>query len=149
MSVQILNDELEERILQIARREQRSPTEVIDAALRLYEQHPQKRPGVQALLSLAGQGVSGEDEVSEREEEIVAVGFPAPSNGRSTGEMNGVSGPPDEADEASDMTCLLSIAGIGRSGQSNVGTDADAILAAEIDPKRGWSLRRDDGESSD
>ena len=36
MSLQILNEELEARILQIAREERRPPTEVVAEALHLY-----------------------------------------------------------------------------------------------------------------
>jgi predicted transcriptional regulator len=57
-------------------------------------------------------------------------------------------GSEEGADDAPPMTFLLSVAGIGRSGQSNVATDAEEILAAEIDPKRGWSLRRDNDEGA-
>jgi predicted transcriptional regulator len=71
MTLVISDDKLTERILQIAQREQRSPTEVLDAALHLYEQRPLKISGVQALLAIAGQGMSDENDVSERDEEIL------------------------------------------------------------------------------
>jgi len=39
---------------------------------------------------------------------------------------------------------LLSIAGLGTSGQADVSERAEDILAAEIDPQQGWSSGRGD-----
>ena len=50
--------------------------------------------------------------------------------------------------EAPDITFLLSVAGLGRSGQRNTARNMEEILAAEIDPKRGLTLRRDNDQGS-
>jgi hypothetical protein len=50
--------------------------------------------------------------------------------------------------EAPDITFLLSVAGLGRSGQRNTARNVEEILAAEIDPKRGLTLRRDNDQGS-
>jgi hypothetical protein len=42
---------------------------------------------------------------------------------------------------------LLSIAGIGKSGQRDVASRAEEILASEIDPQRGWSLNKSEMSS--
>lgn len=39
---------------------------------------------------------------------------------------------------------LLAIAGIGRSGQGDIASRAEEILASEIDSQRGWSLNEDE-----
>jgi len=44
---------------------------------------------------------------------------------------------------SSGSTFLLSIAGLGTSDEDDVSERDEEILADEIDPIRGWSLRRD------
>jgi hypothetical protein len=48
--------------------------------------------------------------------------------------------------EAPDITFLLSVGGLGSSGQRNIARNVEEILAAEIDPKRGLTLRRDNDQ---
>jgi predicted transcriptional regulator len=38
---------------------------------------------------------------------------------------------------------LLALAGLGESGETDISEHDEEILAAEIDPTRGWSLRDD------
>ena len=40
--------------------------------------------------------------------------------------------------------CLLSIAGIGHSGESDISERDEEILAQEIDPIQGWGVRVDE-----
>ncbi len=42
---------------------------------------------------------------------------------------------------------LLAVAGMGRSGQTDVADRAEEILKTEIDPKRGWSLKKDESSA--
>ncbi|GEM_PF-1362427 len=50
----------------------------------------------------------------------------------------------EERSEATDtLPFLLTIAGLGSSGQGDVAEHDEEILAAEIDPRRGWGLERD------
>ena len=50
----------------------------------------------------------------------------------------------EERLEATDTSpFLLAIAGLGSSGQGDVAEHDEEILAAEIDPRRGWGLERD------
>jgi antitoxin (DNA-binding transcriptional repressor) of toxin-antitoxin stability system len=50
----------------------------------------------------------------------------------------------EERLEATDTSpFLLAIAGLGNSGQGDVAEHDEEILAAEIDPHRGWGLERD------
>jgi antitoxin (DNA-binding transcriptional repressor) of toxin-antitoxin stability system len=50
----------------------------------------------------------------------------------------------EERSEATDTApFLLTIAGLGSSGQGDVAEHDEDILAAEIDPRRGWGLERD------
>jgi hypothetical protein len=42
---------------------------------------------------------------------------------------------------------LLSIAGLGKSGQHDTASRAEEILATEIDPHSGWSLHQDARDS--
>jgi len=73
MSIHIIDQELVQQIEQIAAAEQRTPEQIIGDALRLYTSQTQKVSGVSFLLSIAGQGRSGESDVSERDEEILAA----------------------------------------------------------------------------
>jgi predicted transcriptional regulator len=73
MNIQIVDQDLVQQIEQIAATEQRSPEQIVAEALRLYATQKQKVSGVSFLLSIAGQGRSGERDVSERDEEILAA----------------------------------------------------------------------------
>ncbi len=73
MNIQIVDQDLVEQIEQIAAIEQRTPEQIVADALRLYTFQAPKVPGVEFLLSIAGQGHSGETDISERDEEILAV----------------------------------------------------------------------------
>lgn len=48
----------------------------------------------------------------------------------------------EQKPEAPKANFLLSIAGLGTSGETNVSDRGEAILASEIDPIHGWSLHR-------
>jgi hypothetical protein len=87
MVLQIRDQSLIQQIEQIAGVEQRTPEQIVAEAVRLYAAQPKKVSGVSFLLAIAGQGASGESDVSER---------------------------------------------------------AEAILVAEIDPVRGWTVKRED-----
>jgi len=86
MSIQILDEKLVQQIERLAQQERRQQVEVIARALHLYE---------------------------ERTETTYSSSF------------------------------LLAIAGLGSSGQGDVAEHDEEILAAEIDPRRGWGLERD------
>jgi predicted transcriptional regulator len=73
MALQISDQRLINRIDRLARLERRSPEEIVSAALDAYLHRPGKTPGVDFLLSIAGQGQSSETEVSARDEEILAA----------------------------------------------------------------------------
>ncbi|HFD40774.1 MAG TPA: hypothetical protein ENJ31_13105 [Anaerolineae bacterium] len=73
MSMQILDRTLEEQIRDVARREQIQPVEVIARAVRLYQQQARSQRPSAFLLSIAGLGASGEGDVAERDEEILAA----------------------------------------------------------------------------
>jgi len=69
----VLNPEILHRIEQLAEQEKRTPSEIVADALQLYRaQQKQKTPGVAFLLSIAGQGQSNQDDVSSRDEDILA-----------------------------------------------------------------------------
>jgi predicted transcriptional regulator len=72
MSV-VLDPEILQSIEELADREQRSPSQIVADALQLYKSRRKKKiSGVEFLLSIAGQGESDEEDVSERDEEILA-----------------------------------------------------------------------------
>lgn len=73
MTLQISDKHLINRIRRMARRQQRSPEEVVAAALDVYDVKPKKTSGVDFLLAIAGQVASGENDVSMRDEEILAA----------------------------------------------------------------------------
>jgi len=73
MSVQILDRGLVQQIERIAQREQRQYMEVIARALRQYEKNSQATGASSFLLSIAGLGSSGQGDVAERDEEILAA----------------------------------------------------------------------------
>lgn len=67
-----LEPDILQRIEELADNEKRSPSEIIADALELYKSQKQKKmSGVEFLMSIAGQGRSNEDDVSERDEEIL------------------------------------------------------------------------------
>jgi hypothetical protein len=72
MNIRITDQQLVQQIQQIAAAEQRAPEEVVADALRVYAAQSRKVNGVSFLMSIAGQGRSGESDVSERDEEILA-----------------------------------------------------------------------------
>lgn len=73
MTMQTFDQTLTRQIEQIASEEQRSPEQIVAAAIQLYLTQAKKMPGVLFLLSLAGQGASGEHDVSERDEAILVA----------------------------------------------------------------------------
>jgi hypothetical protein len=73
MNIQIVDQELVHQIEQIAATEQRTPEQIVADALRLYTTHKKRVSGVSFLLSIAGQGHSGERDISARDEEILAA----------------------------------------------------------------------------
>jgi hypothetical protein len=72
MSLQITDQNLVQQIEAIAATEHRSAEEILIDALHLYLEQSKKVSGVAFLLSIAGQGNSGQSDVSERDEEILA-----------------------------------------------------------------------------
>ena len=68
----ILNPEIVHRIEKLAEQEKRTPSEVVADALQLYQAQQKKMSGVAFLLSIAGQGKSNQEDVSSRDEEILA-----------------------------------------------------------------------------
>jgi hypothetical protein len=73
MVIQLVNKDLVRQIEQIAEQEQRALEQIVAEALEMYLAQPRKISGVSFLLSIAGQGASSEDDVSERDEEILAA----------------------------------------------------------------------------
>jgi predicted transcriptional regulator len=73
MHIQLVDEELVQQIEQLAAAEQRPPEQIVADALRLYTAQAPKISGVSFLLSIAGQGHSGETDISERDEEILAA----------------------------------------------------------------------------
>lgn len=69
----VLRPEVLNRIEELAVQENCTPSELVMDALELYKsQKTKKVSGVEFLLSIAGQGHSSENDVSERDEEILA-----------------------------------------------------------------------------
>jgi len=62
---------LVQRIRSIARRERRRPADVITDALQVYEERTRPSPAA-FLTAIAGLGTSGQGDVAERAEEILA-----------------------------------------------------------------------------
>lgn len=71
MNIHITDQRLIRRIQQIARRERREPQDVI-AAVDAYDAQPQEAAVKPFLLAIAGLGASGQGDVAERDEEILA-----------------------------------------------------------------------------
>ena len=73
MGIEISDQRLVRQIESIARRERRQPIEVIADAVRIYRQKIETRaPSPSFLLAIAGLGASGQGDVAERAEEILA-----------------------------------------------------------------------------
>lgn len=68
-----LTPELEQSIEQLAQQEQRAPLQIIEDAIALYRKGQKPILGTDFLLAIAGQGRSAEDDVSERDEDILAA----------------------------------------------------------------------------
>ena len=73
MGIQILDEKLVQQIERIAQREGCQQVEVIARALRLYEERAQATGASPFLLAIAGLGSSGQGDVAERDEEILAA----------------------------------------------------------------------------
>jgi predicted transcriptional regulator len=67
-----LSPDVLHKIEELATQEKRTPSEIVADALQLYKAQQKKTPGVAFLLSIAGQGQSNQDDVSSRDEEILA-----------------------------------------------------------------------------
>ena len=69
----VLAPEVLHRIEELADREQRSPSEIVADALELYKsQKQQKMSDIEFMMAIIGLGETEEDDVSERDEEILA-----------------------------------------------------------------------------
>ncbi len=73
MGIQVVDEKLIHQIKEIALQERRTPEQVVAEALQMYAARARKISGVSFLLSIAGQAESDEDDVSERDEEILAA----------------------------------------------------------------------------
>jgi hypothetical protein len=72
MSIQLVDEKLIHQIKEIAAQEQRLPEQIVSDALKMYLARHRKVPGISFLLSISGQSESDEDDISERDEEILA-----------------------------------------------------------------------------
>ena len=69
----VLEPEVLHRIEELADREQRSPSEIVADAIELYKsQQKKKMSDIEFMTAIIGLGESDEDDVSERDEEILA-----------------------------------------------------------------------------
>lgn len=69
----VLHPEVLHSIEELADQEKRTPSEIVADALQLYKaQKKKKMSGVEFLLSVAGLGESDQEDVSERDEDILA-----------------------------------------------------------------------------
>ncbi len=73
MSIQILDEKLVQQIERLAQQEQRQQVEVIARALHLYEERLEATDSSPFLLAIAGLGSSGQEDVAEHDEEILAA----------------------------------------------------------------------------
>jgi len=74
MIIQISDQRLVRQIKSIARRERRKPVEVIAEAVKAYEEKGQATPAATSfLLAITDLGASGQGDVAERDEEILAT----------------------------------------------------------------------------
>ncbi|WP_017326426.1 hypothetical protein [Synechococcus sp. PCC 7336] len=48
---------------------------------------------------------------------------------------------PTHLPKTSSLSSLLALAGLGASGQTDISETEEGILATEIDPLRGWTLK--------
>jgi hypothetical protein len=74
----VLHPEILRTIEELANQEKRTPSAIVADALQLYKAQNAHKPtkkmsDIEFLLSIAGQGESGEEDVSERDEEILAA----------------------------------------------------------------------------
>lgn len=71
----VLEREVLERIEELAENEKRTPSEIVADALELYKPQKKKKKkkmtDIEFLYAIAGIGSSDEDDVSERDEEIL------------------------------------------------------------------------------
>lgn len=72
MNIEIMDGELVEQIHQLATQEQRAPEQVIAEALHVYQAHKATRSN-SFLRAIAGLGRSGQHDVAERAEDILAA----------------------------------------------------------------------------
>lgn len=73
MSIQILDEKLVQQIEHLAQQEQRQQVEVIARALYLYEERIKATDTSPFLLAIAGLGSSGQEDIAEHDEEILAA----------------------------------------------------------------------------
>lgn len=121
MSLQLLNQELAEQIERIARREQRFPVDVVAEALQLYEA-----------------AHKGAEESA----------FPSTSSERESVKGTTDSEATESAEKVDGISFLLSLAGMGSSGQRDISERDEEILAAEAHPIFGWSIKPHDDDSA-
>lgn len=73
MDIRITDEKLVQQIERIAQREGCPEDQVIARALRLYEQRAEATGTSSFLLAISGLGSSGQGDVAERDEEILAT----------------------------------------------------------------------------
>ena len=73
MSIQILDEKLIQQIERLAQQERRQQVEIIARALHLYEERLEATDTSPFLLAIAGLGSSGQEDIAEHDEEIVAA----------------------------------------------------------------------------
>jgi predicted transcriptional regulator len=76
----VLEQELVHRIEELAEREQRTPSEIVADALDAYKSQQPKRSeekmsDIEFLSAIVGLGESDEEDIAERDEEILASGI--------------------------------------------------------------------------
>jgi hypothetical protein len=73
VDIRITDEKLVQQIERLARRERCPEEQLIARALHLYEEKAQTTGASSFLLAIVGLGSSGEGDVSERDEEILAT----------------------------------------------------------------------------
>ena len=73
MGIHIVDEQLVQQIERIAQQERRREVDVIAQAVRLYELKAHEPSSSSFLLAIAGLGNSGQGDIAERVEEILAV----------------------------------------------------------------------------
>jgi predicted transcriptional regulator len=73
MSIQILDEKLIQQIERLAQQERRQQVEIIARALYIYEKRLEATASSPFLLAIAGLGSSGQGDVAEHDEEILAT----------------------------------------------------------------------------